>query len=258
MATCFSTHRLGTHEVSMFDLLPAVRDRDVVYLSKNPTDIFYAHKLLPVDSDLHILYLVRDPRAVISSLHWSYDSYFTNFRVWQQCEAHARTLSHHARFHQIRYEELVANPDQCQHYLHARLPFLQQVHPFSGFAQVARLDALAEKAMNGLRPVDTNSLTKWHQHLPRVKSQLQRHPVMQLHLERLGYERNDRWQQLLRDVASVEHSCSDSERSNLLKAAEKSVRVWLKTQRYQQHLADLRLQYEAAAPDAERVLLEVE
>jgi hypothetical protein len=123
---------------------------------------------------------------------------------------------------------------------------------------VAKLDMLAEKAMNGLRPVDTNSLKKWHQHLPRVKSQLERHPGMQQHLQRLDYERDDSWQRQLRGVESIQYSCSDSERHNPLKAAEKSVRVWLKTQRYQQHLADLRLLHEAALPEAERALAEAD
>lgn len=239
MATCFSTHRQALHEVSIFDPVPVATlpANKAVYLSKHPTDIFYAHKLLPIDPGLHLLYIVRDPRAVITSVHWSYDGYFTNYRTWKQCETRAQALAGHARFHQLRYEDLVSQPDTCQQQIQQRFPFLAQTHPFSAFAELAKLDYFSEKAMNGLRPVDTNGLTKWHKHLSRVKSQLDRYPQMQYDLLRRTYESDTGWQSMLLDVACSQHQCRDTESPNLLKTAEKHLRVWLKSQRYKQQLA---------------------
>lgn len=233
LATCFQVdHRCG-HEQSVFQPVPA---GEGVSVSKQPTDIVHVHKVLAEDENLHVLYMLRDPRAVVTSRHASTNEYFSNYRVWKECESAARKLVDHPRVLQIRYEDLVSYPDIYQQIIQSKFPFLHQTHRFSDFSSFATPNADSLQALNGLRSIEISSLRKWTQHLPRVKSQLARFPQMQDDLEYRRYEPDTRWQSALAGVDDEVHACRYSDRKPVFKELEKSLRIWVKAERYRRHV----------------------
>ena len=112
MSTCFENDGHCEHERSVFDnvALPSG-----LYISKQPSDIKHLGHIFHRDDELYIIYLLRDPRSVITSKHGAASQqYFCNYRVWQDCERAAANYAGHPRFLRLRYEDLVADPDRVQ------------------------------------------------------------------------------------------------------------------------------------------------
>lgn len=229
ISNCFHITERSPFEFSIFKSFHV--DRGVV-ISKQPTDILYVRPLLLSDESLFVVNIVRDPRAVITSIHPSIKGYFSNYRTWKECESAARRLMSHPRFLQIHYEDLVINPDAVQRTIQHSFQFLQFKHRFSEFARFAQPGKDASDALNGLRAVDAASLYKWRQHLPRVKDQLVKFPDLQRDLERYGYERDATWQAALDAVEAHHYPCRYSDEPQYFKQVEKRVRLYFKTRRY--------------------------
>ncbi|HTR00541.1 MAG TPA: sulfotransferase [Candidatus Acidoferrum sp.] len=233
MGNCFDFSERTPFEFSIFRQFAT---QSGAVLSKHPTDILHVQPLLESDPTLHVIHILRDPRAVVASRHKAIRGYFSNYRIWKDCERASRALLGHPRFLQIRYEELVRDPDGVQQQILRRFRFLVFKHVFSEFSKYARPVREAEEALNGLRAVDTASLGKWHLHLSRVKAQLQEFPSLQSDLEQYGYERDDSWQQMLEAVAPQRFPCRYGNRAPLFKRWEKNVRFYFKTRRYLRQL----------------------
>jgi hypothetical protein len=65
--------------------------------------------------DATVMHLLRDPRDVVASLQqmpWAADSVLTNARVWLKDNLRARRWRNHAGYLQVRYEELVKEPQE--------------------------------------------------------------------------------------------------------------------------------------------------
>lgn len=235
-ALCACTEHQGRceHERSIFDnrgLPPGL------YISKQPRDIQRIRHIFHRDKNLYVIYVYRDPRAVISSQHQQEPGqYFCNYRIWGACERAAGHYEGHARFIRVRYESLISDPDQVQAEIMEHFSFLKMLHTFSRFHQWARPSATAAEAMSGLRPLDSKNLSSWRNHLPRVAQQLQRHPEMAAELNRMGYEKDNHWQRELQGVTPIDYRCRYSDRRQRLKEWETSVRVLLKSKQYMQRL----------------------
>ncbi|OYY94943.1 MAG: hypothetical protein B7Y41_05130 [Hydrogenophilales bacterium 28-61-23] len=98
---------------------------------QTPRNIFYAARILDMDESAKVIQLIRDPRAVIasqknrwkrkklggSSTPWSevlrvwmnYHPY-TMAKLWVKAADAGEVLKGHPRFKQIRFEDLVSNP----------------------------------------------------------------------------------------------------------------------------------------------------
>jgi hypothetical protein len=234
VSTCFASSAYCEHEMSIFQPAPAGCE---LYISKQPNDIRQLRHIFHRDPQLYIIYLGRDPRAVISSTHREQPGqYFCNYRIWRECDRAAARYLEHPRFLPLRYEDLVTDPDAVQASIHAQYPFLQQLHRFSEFHLFARPSGAAQQAMNGLRKVNVQSLAKWREHMPRVAEQYRRHPALAQDLIRLGYEADTDWLQELAAVESIEYPCRYPERPAYLKELEKALRFYLKSRRYLQRL----------------------
>ena len=230
VSTCFKNAGHCEHELSIF---APVEKLDGVYFTKQPNDIKHLRHIFHADPQLHVIYMGRDPRSVITSQHRaSPGEYFCNYRVWRECDDAARRYLDHPRFLRLCYEDLVASPDEVHAQILAQFPFLKQVHLFSEYQQYARPSEASERAMNGLRAINSDSLSKWQNHLPRIKEQLLRHPQLAQDLVRLGYEADNSWQTLLEGVIPETLPCRYPERRPYLKELEKALRIWLKSRRY--------------------------
>ncbi|MES2982805.1 MAG: sulfotransferase, partial [Verrucomicrobiota bacterium] len=112
MCTCFEIDQFTEHEDSIYKLPPKKSD---IYLTKNPSDILRVGSVLKVMSDLHVIYMVRDPRDMVVSRHNSNPSrYWSGLRFWKTYTPWGRALENHPRFMTICYEDLVTKPDQVQ------------------------------------------------------------------------------------------------------------------------------------------------
>lgn len=217
MANCF---RIGEHADQELSLIKSLQLNIDFHPNTGTADIQHLHQALDADNELSIIYIYRDPRAVVSSMQQGASSYISSYPIWRRCEYIARELHAHERVLQIRFEDLVSYPDILQQVIQNRFPFLQQVHPFSKFAEFARPSEASIRAMNGLRAPDQHSLNQWRAHLPRVKAQFQRFPQMQEDLEYRNYERDTSWQTILAAVAPFESPTRRFEQSSAIRMLE--------------------------------------
>ena len=230
LATCFENDGHCAHELSLFDPPPI---HSGLYISKQPTDIRRLRTVFPRDERLHILYISRDPRAVVTSMHAEHPGlYFCNYRVWKDCQLAAGNYRGHPRFHSLRYEDLVTHPDAAQDELASRFPFLRKRHAFRDFHEHAVTDKAALRAMNGLRPISTDDLQGWRRHLPRLAQQLQRWPGMARDIVALGYEPDDSWWTGLDGVRPREFPCRYPDSRPVLREWETTLRTWWRSRRY--------------------------
>lgn len=192
LVACFEHAGHAEHEESVF--AHPVPIPGGLYLSKKPSDIAHLRRILESDSDLYVVYMLRDPRAVVTSIHPSRgDTYFASFERWLRYEHAAAPLKAHPRFVEVRYETLVSGPDDVQQMLMQRLPFVRQRHAFSDFHQYAQASKRAEISLRGLRPISADSIDAWRAHLPRLRFQLDRYPELARAVIAYGYETDDAW-----------------------------------------------------------------
>ena len=234
LATCFEHDGASAHESSIFEQCSGNHG---LYISKQPNDIRQLQHVFYRDESLYIIYMSRDPRAVITSEHAaSPGQYFCNYRVWRECDSTAQAYQDHPRFLQLRYEDLVSNPNQVQANITMYYPLLKQRHPFSQYQHFAQASRAAQQAMHGVRPINTASLEKWRAHLPRLVEQYQRYPELPDALVRLGYEPDTSWLNTLQNVQGITYPCRYPEQRETLKELEKRLRVYLKSRRYLQQM----------------------
>jgi hypothetical protein len=140
-------------------------------------------------------------------------------------------LQDHPRYLVVRYEDLVHDPDAVQRRIAGAFDFLAPRGLFSRFPDGADVHERAQVSLNGVRSIDTTSLQRWRDQLPRIRGELIRHPEMQDWLLRLGYEKDDAWSACLADVDPY-FGDYKNERPHLLRRTETAVRFAWKTTRY--------------------------
>jgi hypothetical protein len=199
MLTCFEIDGGNVRETRLWRARVAGRR---VVLTKQPMDERLALRLARLDPRLHVVYMLRDPREVIVSIHGTApDQYWSNLRAWRESVAAAKPWFDHPRVHVVRYDALARDPDGVQQALAAAMPFLKTVRPFSRFQEVAALqDDQWRAAMGSIRSVSPDALGSWQRHLPRLKAQLQRHGDISGDLIALGFEQDREWLCLLDGV----------------------------------------------------------
>ena len=199
MIACFEIDAHTQHETRIFCLPPSDAN---IYLTKAPQDILVIGPLLRIMTNLHVIYMLRDPRDTIVSEHGrSPNRFYSGLRFWKSYSPHGKRLASHPRFTTIRYEDLVTDPDMVQNQLIARMPFLKTKLPFSRFHEVASPSEKSLRAMRGIRPVSPESVGAWRRHLPRIAGQLCEHGSISADLVEYGYERDDSWERSLDGVA---------------------------------------------------------
>ena len=236
LTTCFEHDSASAHECGIFEQCGGNGE---LTISKQPNDIRQLQHVFYRDESLYIIYMGRDPRAVITSGHAANPGqYFCNYRVWRECDSAAQAYQNHPRFLPLRYEDLVTAPDQVQHNIAAAYPFLKQQHLFSQYQRFATSSRAAQQAMHGLRPINTDSMEKWRAHLPRLAEQYQRYPELAAALIRLGYEADMGWLELLTKVQGISYPCRYPEQRATLKELEKRLRVYFKSRKYLKEIRD--------------------
>lgn len=194
MRTSFDIELAEQHEASISRL----RRCKGVYLTKYPRDLYLIGTRLALDSRFHVLCMVRDPRDTVVSKHGKgTDDYFnaTSLITFRHRWRLAQQYASNPRFMLIRYEDLIADPNAVQDRIAERLPFLKKRYPFSTFHQAGPVSCASERALNGVRPIDSSNRGKWINHLDRLREKLEEAGPIDRELFELGYESDPRWMQ---------------------------------------------------------------
>lgn len=205
----------------------ALRDRTGNVCTKRPFDILQMPQLVAAfggRKQLDLIVTLRDPRDILTSRHRAVpgDYFYGADRCYQIYPDRAPTLTapgflqvhkgildtaRSGLFPQgifyLKYEDLVAHPEEVQTLLAEGfdLRFEGQFRDFTQQNVTAELD----KALNGLRPLEAGRVAKWRapEHRDRIVDQFTRFPVMHDILISLGYEKDQRWFESLRDGAPL-------------------------------------------------------
>lgn len=207
IAACFEIDLYGNHEERIYRWPPRSGN---IFLSKSPSDILVVEPVLRIMPNLHVIYMVRDPRDMVVSKHGSApDRYWSSLRYWKAYTPYGQKLQAHPRFITIRYEDLVAEPDQIQSYLIERMPFLVKRAAFSRYHEMSRPSNAALRALGPVRPISSSSIGSWRKHKPRIAGQLEKHGSITEDLIAYGYEQDATWEQ---ELAGVQPDLSDSQK----------------------------------------------
>ena len=194
---CFDIDLYDEGESSIFSL-PKYRGN--IYVTKFPGDIQRIDYILNKMKQLYILCMLRDPRDIISSVHWHHrEKYWCGLRYWKKWTPYIDRLIHHPRFILVRYEKLVSEPNTVQREIKEILPFLEQKRKFTEFHKYT-VSYNDNQALSGIRPLSTTSISNWKKHIPRIKGQIDLHGPISDDLIKYGYEKNNNWEKLLDDV----------------------------------------------------------
>lgn len=217
------------HEASLFRAIP---DGERLYLSKKPPDTIRIRQAFLVDEKLSVIAMVRDPRAMATSRHEKLpDVYFSGFGRWLEYQEAIESLVDHPRWMIVRYEDLLKNPQSVQAAIEARFPLLERKRDFDQYPEDAEVPEKAAISLGGVRKIDPSRVSKWPEHLPRIKDQLKKHPAVADKLVELGYEPDHSWQACLDGVTAQPQKHKD-EAPHFFKSLEARFRYWVRTRRY--------------------------
>lgn len=241
MVTCFEIDHYCEHERSLYK--EELRSSGVT-CTKHPREILYAAGALRANENLHVIYMVRDPRDVIVSRHAnSPGQYFAGLGFYLRADRYAARLSNHPRFVVVRYEDLVQSPDAVQDYIEKHLPFLKRKHRFSEFHIYAKVSQDSSQALNGVRPPSAKDIGKWRRHQPRVSAQFKRFPLGSEVLLRHGYEDDATWMNALPVAEDALANSVLADRTGIAsdlriawRVAKRNARYWLRVRAAQYRL----------------------
>lgn len=140
--------------------------------------------------DVWIIDILRDPRDVVTSEVGG--RFYCDFSRWRQdVLTRQRLAGRHLRLLQVRYEELVADPDRIQRDLAAVLG-LSADRPFTAFPDMVPTDLshTSVEDLSGVRAIDSRGVGRWATdpcRRERVAAELRHHPDMETMLRWAGY-----------------------------------------------------------------------
>jgi hypothetical protein len=171
--------------------------RHALMISKRPDDIFWLDEVRERYQSRRpkplFVISVRDPRAVLTSIHVDKPGYCVPAAKWRACYEH---ISYNQQFDDVivvEYRDLVERP----------LVLQERLSSFIGSAPDKRFDAYLEsvpgdfdtRALNGVRPLDASRLDRWRapKHRSRIQALLRELPELPDRLIEMGYEPDTAW-----------------------------------------------------------------
>ncbi len=164
-------------------------------VTKHPLDFMSFDAIIDTFRDPFIVFLLRDPRDVIVSKHYTNkDRYLVNFQTWKKA-LHAFNDLNYENKMLVRYEELIKNPEAVQQRIAHRLQ-ISISGDFSEFHTKSEKRHRDIKALGGIRPIDPENVGKYmqEQNRARIKGQLERFPELSDYLIEYGYEKDKEWE----------------------------------------------------------------
>lgn len=193
--------------------------------TKTPHELPLAAALLRWWPSLHVVYLRRDPRDVITSRHRRHPQvYWTPLRIWRRNEVLVQRWQAHARVHVVGFEDLVRDPAQVQAALERAIPLPARQRDLAAYPwEDLAVHARSVEALGTVRPIADDGIGRWRAHLPRVKGQIAQHGSLATDLVRLGYEPDAAWEA---ELAGVPADLTPSHWPEHLTAAQRRRQAW--------------------------------
>jgi hypothetical protein len=171
--------------------------RHPVLISKKPDDIFWIDEIRACYRDRQtrprFVVSVRDPRAVLTSVHVSKPGYCVPSAKWRAVFDHVQYVRQFHDVTLVEYQELVDRPQDVQQRLAAFLG-IQVDGRFDRF-QSAVPEHFDTRALNGVRPLDPGTVNRWRQpeHQARLRQVLREIPELPERVIEMGYETDTAW-----------------------------------------------------------------
>ncbi|MEO1400868.1 MAG: sulfotransferase [Cyanobacteria bacterium J06635_1] len=172
------THR--TLFESMLEIYAAQLNK-VRWGEKTPMHYQHLDQIFDWYPNASVLWLLRDPRAVVSSLlraHWASDYTDENARLWDQSlRDYERYWCSNVRVKQVRYETLLTQPQTCLKQICEFLdvPYIPDLINRRSLANspiVNRPKWAANHLHQALAPLEMTPLEKWKQQLSRARVEI--------------------------------------------------------------------------------------
>lgn len=185
--------------ISCFDvskvkpLFPELKGKDIYEYRADPE-----YLLNKGNRDYYVVFMIRDPRDSLTSVHPSSGNPVWEFPSWKHNYNNYLKLKNKVNSVEIFYEHLLTSPEVVQNELAAFFP-MKIVESFPNFfskkdfclSRVAEM----EKEMGSLRPFDISRIGAWREPRRRdiLSRQVSKYPELAEIVIRLGYEKDYSW-----------------------------------------------------------------
>ena len=192
LTSCFRIDGRVPHEKNL--LSPYAYNHNI-YCTKSLGEASTARTLLRWDPLLWIVCIIRDPRDAVCSVSHRRKpgQYFANLGIWNCEYPEIKKMRRHPRYVELRYEDLVHEPDAIQRYLYSRLPFLEKTHNFSEYPKCANIPEESLPALSSIRPISPSGIGSWKRHKQHLSKQIATYGDISDDLIELGYEKDRSW-----------------------------------------------------------------
>ena len=198
--TCYGEAK--TYQREFYALRAAEQNwlgRHELMLTKKPDDIFWIDEVRDFyrtrSATPRFVVMLRDPRAVLTSVHAKYKGYYVSCERWraiydQYC--YARTSPDVMT---VKFEELVTTPAIVQETFSEFIGWRPE-GSFERFHEAVP-ETFSAAPLNGVRPLDPFSVDRWRapRHRERRREILRGIPELPEILIEMGYERDSQWVQ---------------------------------------------------------------
>ncbi|NMP22461.1 sulfotransferase [Sulfobacillus harzensis] len=166
-----------THADMLSEMLSlyARRRQKAVWGEKTPDHFMYVPVIKQVFPASRVVVIVRDPRDVhlsLEKLPWSRGNSLNHALQWRgyQSLARAYCLKYGFEFVQIRYEDLIADPEATLRYLCEKLELPFEPEMLNRYGQELLFDPNREPwKLGAARTIDPNNRNKWRQRMPAAE-----------------------------------------------------------------------------------------
>jgi hypothetical protein len=203
MKVCFNIDSASDREQSICVSNTALGGGKIV-LSKYPSEMNIVNSAMHLNKNLYVICIIRDPRDMVVSFHGGHeDAYWASLRYWTMFLKYYNKLVSNKRFIVVKYEDLTENPDSIQDYIVDKITCLESKYKFSEYHLHTTLNEQSNKAMHGLRPIESKGVESWKKHLPRIKQQITIHGDISNSLIQFGYQKDKEWLESLENQDSI-------------------------------------------------------
>ena len=198
LETCISGTKSFGREIDGLSAAMLFLRNHSIMISKRPGDIFLIDKIRTHYSTRSprpkFIILIRDPRSVLTSFHYTSSSYYVSVNRWRSIYSQYLSVKELADIFVLRFEELVMDIDGIQSALGSFLEYGFDLS-FSDFYKRVP-DTFQSSALHSVRPIDPSTISKWKdpRHYDRLRKLLEHEmPELPQRLIELKYERDDSW-----------------------------------------------------------------
>jgi hypothetical protein len=171
--------------------------RHELMITKRPDDLFWLDEVRERYRDRRprplFIISVRDPRAVLTSVHAKKSGYCVPPEKWRAAYEHIQYNLQFDDVITVEYREVIEQPQQVQ----------ERLSSFIGSSPKASFDEYLSSvpsdfdttALNGVRPLDASGLDRWRapKHADRIRQLLRELPELPDRLIEMGYEADTAW-----------------------------------------------------------------